>query len=102
VQDLMAEFQIQQGTILNHLFTYLQEGYPLRVGDVRSLSTLPPTQQNAVLEAFVRLGAERLKPVFEAFDGTINYEELSILRVQYVLEHQEGGKRNHLPSESCP
>jgi ATP-dependent DNA helicase RecQ len=92
VQDLMAEFQIQQSTILNHLFTYLQEGYPLRVGDVHTLSTLPAAQQTAVLEAFARLGTERLKPVFEAFNGEIGYEELSILRLHYVMEHQEGGK----------
>ena len=37
-----------------------------------------------MLEAFKKLGAERLKPVFEELGGTISYDELKILRLHYL------------------
>ena len=88
IQALMAEFGVKQQTILAHLFEYLQEGHALRAVDLLALSMLPAMQQTAVLEAFQQLGPERLKPVFEALRETVNYDELHLLRLYYVLARQ--------------
>ncbi len=53
-------------------------------GEFLALSHLPADQQAAALDAFKKLGAERLKPVFEELGGTISYDELKILRLHYL------------------
>jgi ATP-dependent DNA helicase RecQ len=85
VQELMEHFQVQQGTILDHLTKYAQEGNPLHEGsELLAFSTLSAEQQVAVLAAFEELGAERLKPVFDRLNGAVSYDELKILRLHYL------------------
>lgn len=87
VEEIMADFDIKQGTVLNHLLEYLKEGYGLRSDGLLTLSTLPPEQQTAVLMAFEKLGTAYLKPVFDSFGGNISYDELRILQV-YCLSKE--------------
>jgi ATP-dependent DNA helicase RecQ len=78
----MAEYKVKQGTILDHLFKYLQEGYNLeRSEELRDLSTLTEQEKQAALQAFEILGNERLKPVFDALNERVSYDELRILRL---------------------
>ncbi len=87
IAELMDFFHVQQGTILDHLMKYSQEGYVLRNGnDLLSLSHLPANQQKAVLQALEELGTERLKPVFERLNGTVSYDELKIMRLHYLSQ----------------
>jgi ATP-dependent DNA helicase RecQ len=77
-------------TILTHLARFIAAGNRLRsAGDLISLSKLTPDQQEKVFHAFDELGAEMLKPIHEKLNGTINYEELKILRLCYLCENYE-------------
>jgi len=40
----------------------------------------------AVFKAFDMLGSDMLKPVHEKLNGTVNYDELKILRLCYLCE----------------
>jgi ATP-dependent DNA helicase RecQ len=84
VKNIMAKFSIKQITILDHLFKYLQEGYPLRFDEFFALSTIQPDQKSLVLETFNRLGAELLRPAFNALNKEISYDDLKILRLYYL------------------
>jgi ATP-dependent DNA helicase RecQ len=82
VSTLMNRFSVSQGTILDHLLHYMQAGNKLRkCDDLLELSGLTPERQDQVITAFVELGADRLRPVFDRFNGTINYEELKLLKI---------------------
>ncbi len=50
-----------------------------------ALSALSPDQQAAVLETYERLGTEQLKPVFDAMDEKVCYDELHLLRLYYLV-----------------
>ena len=89
VQELMTEFNVKQNTILDHLFKYFQEGRPLRADGLLELSTLASDKQTAVLDSFKHLGADFLRPVFEAFKEEISYEELKILRLYHLSQHSQ-------------
>ena len=52
IPEIMAMFNIKQITVLDHLFTYFQEGHPIRNGSVIETSTLSSSQQETVLAAF--------------------------------------------------
>lgn len=84
----MAEYKVKRGTILDHLFKYVQEGYSLQRGEeLRELSSLSRHEKQAAIHAFELLGIERLKPVFDALNEQISYDELRILRLYLLALH---------------
>ena len=89
VEDLMKRYDVTADTILNHLARFIQAGNPLRSSeDLIALSNLSPDQQLAVFKAFDQTGSDMLKPVYDKFNGTVNYDELRILRLCYLCEER--------------
>ena len=89
IPALMEQHQVTRGTILEHLTKYLLAGNKLRNGDdVRSLTSVTLKQQQAAFVAFDELGTTYLKPVFDTLNGELNYDELKILRLMYLIAHQ--------------
>ena len=87
IQDLMKRYEVSADTILNHLARFIMTGNPLRSAeDLIALSNLNPDQQMAVFKAFDILGSDMLKPVYDKLNGTVNYDELRILRLCYLCE----------------
>lgn len=84
ISHIMAKFGIKRITVLDHLFKYLQEGYSLRFDESLAPSTIQDTQKDFVLETFDRLGTELLRPVFDALNGEVRYDDLKILRLYYL------------------
>jgi len=92
VTELAAEYNVKQGTIINHLYNFISDSYPLRPGDeLAALSELSSDQRTAVLETFEMLGTEQLKPVFDALDEKVCYDELHLLRLYYLVRGQGPG-----------
>jgi ATP-dependent DNA helicase RecQ len=82
---LKGRYQVSADTILGHLARYVEAGHSLRhSGEIQALSSATPEQQAAAFAAFDELGTALLKPVFERFNGTLNYDELKILRICYL------------------
>ncbi|MBC8525270.1 MAG: DNA helicase RecQ [Candidatus Cloacimonetes bacterium] len=90
VAELMNMFQIKQGTVLDHLYRYLLEGNSLRSDGILQLSTIQPQQQAFVLENFDQVGTTYLKPIFDLFNGKVNYDELKLLRLYYLSKKKSG------------
>jgi ATP-dependent DNA helicase RecQ len=87
VPNLMKQYDVTADTILNHLARFVMGGNPLRSAeDLIALSNLNSDQQMAVFKAFDLLGSDMLKPVHEKMSGTVNYDELKILRLCYLCE----------------
>jgi ATP-dependent DNA helicase RecQ len=87
IQNLMARYDVTADTILNHLARFIMAGNPLRSAeDLIALSNLDPDQQMAVFKAFDQVGSDMLKPVHEKLNGTVNYDELKIMRLCYLCE----------------
>jgi len=89
VTELTADYKVKQVTIINHLYSYISDGNSLRPSDeFLTLSALSPDQRNDVLETYERLGAEQLKPVFDALNEKVCYDELHLLRLHYLARDQ--------------
>ncbi len=84
VDSLAREWGLKRGTILNHLWNYYQDGHPLRSDGLLPLMTVPDEQRSRVMETFEQLGPELLRPVFEALNEEIGYEDLAVLRLYYL------------------
>ena len=86
LQSLMERYHVTAGTILDHLTRYLAAGNKLRNGpDLQSLVSATPEQQQAASAAFEDLGTTFLKPVYDRLNGSLNYDELKILRLLYMV-----------------
>jgi len=78
------------GTILDHLSRYLAAGNALRKdSDLQSLTSATPDQQQAVFAAFDELSSTYLKPIYDKMNGALNYDDLKILRLLYLISQQE-------------
>jgi ATP-dependent DNA helicase RecQ len=90
IQDLMEHYRVTAGTILDHLARYLAAGNRLRNGsDLGSLTSVSSEQQQAAFAAFDELRPTFLKPVFDRLNGELTYDDLKILRMLYLIAHQE-------------
>lgn len=94
IQELMEQFGVQQGTILNHLSKYILEGYSLRSSEYLALPDLPEDLLQKAMEAFKALGTEYLKPIYEELDGAVNYDDLKLLRLYYLTEEHASSEPN--------
>lgn len=84
VPELMSHFNLAESTVIRHLSDYLREGHGLPAERFSGLSGLSTPEKDRVMEAFDRLGSDRLRPVFDALNGEISYEELQRLRLLHI------------------
>jgi ATP-dependent DNA helicase RecQ len=85
IQSLMERYRVRVGTILVHLSRFAASGNTLRFDDeLQSLTSASPDEQQAVMQAFDKLGTAALKPVFDQLGGKLDYDELKILRLIYI------------------
>ncbi len=86
VQSLMKRYQVTAGTILDHLTRYVLAGNSLRSGsDLQALTSATPEQRESAFSAFDELSPDFLKPVYDKLNGLLNYDDLKILRMLYLM-----------------
>lgn len=83
IEALQQSYNVHRDTILHHLSTFVQADQALPVDRLQAASTLTPEQQAALLAHFAALGPTRLRPIFEAMGGEVNYTEIHLLRAVY-------------------
>ena len=97
----MQAYEVKRERIIKRLSKYVQAGNPLSVERLYAESSLSDEIKDRVLEAFDELDPDYLKPVFDAFNGTINYEELHLIRIIYWAVHSisDRGEETVITSE---
>jgi ATP-dependent DNA helicase RecQ len=86
IQSLMARYQVTMSTILEHLSRYLAAGHSLRNGrDLQAMTSATLEQQQNAFAAFDELGTMFLKPIYDKLHGTLNYDDLKVLRLLYLV-----------------
>jgi ATP-dependent DNA helicase RecQ len=90
IDGLAAELGIKRSTVLNHLQKYLWTGNSLPAEGFLDVSGLPAETQAQVLAAYETHGADYLRPVYEAMDEAVSYDELRIMRLYYLGEKGGG------------
>jgi ATP-dependent DNA helicase RecQ len=78
----------KQKTVLGHLWKAFLSGNKLRSSDLLTYSSIAPQEQERVLEAFAELGPDYLRPIYDAMNGTVEYDELALLRLHFVSQKQ--------------
>ena len=90
ITTLMERHQVTKGTVLEHLTRFVSAGHKLHNGpNLQSLTTASPVQQQAAFAAFDELSPTFLKPVYDKLNGSLDYDDLRILRMMYMISHQD-------------
>jgi ATP-dependent DNA helicase RecQ len=84
--ELCAQYNVKQSTVLNHLWKAVQSGKELRKSNLLTHSELTEEDQQRVLNAFAELGTDYLRPVYDAMNTAVDYEELHLLRLHSVSQ----------------
>jgi len=88
VRNIADQFQVKQTTVINHLYRYFQEGNRIESGHVIDACSLSSDLQQKTLQAFASHGYQFLKPVFDALDREIPYDDLHVVRVYYLYTNR--------------
>jgi ATP-dependent DNA helicase RecQ len=88
MDDLLKQYKIKTNTLFGHMHKYVLSGQALQKPEVLLAQIGSDTSTIKLgLQAFEDCGAERLKPVFDALNEQLSYEQLHLLRVYFV--HQK-------------
>ena len=90
ILELQNAFDVKLSTIIQHLYRYVSDGNTIRLNDeLLDNSMVSNDQRQMVYNTFKSLGTEMLKPIFQALDEKISYDELHMLRLCYLVENQD-------------
>jgi ATP-dependent DNA helicase RecQ len=85
VADLMAAYNVKQSTIISHLYNGRKAGLPLRAADeLLELVVCSPDLRQRALDAFAELGPDYLRPVFDALEEQVSFDDLHLLRLHFI------------------
>ena len=84
IQSLAQQFSIKQNTVLDHLYKFYQAGFSLRPDGLLPHLNISERQLTAALDAFKQLGWQYLRPVFEALQEELGYEDLKAIRLYHL------------------
>ena len=87
VVEIMEMFAIKRKTVLDHLYHYWCEGNPLESDNLGVHFNLSRRQTDSAFTYFEKLGIRRLKPVFDALAGEIDYPDLAELRLMFIAQN---------------
>lgn len=88
ITSLADEYDVKTATILKHLANYLKEENKLRTDGLLEASILSDDQIRLVEQAFEKLGAGLLRPVYDELKGSIPYEELKLIRLYFLASQK--------------
>ena len=89
LEGIQQEYKLKIGTLLSHLYKYQMEVRNLPKTDkFVQQSTLSMDQIDRVIQAFQEHSTERLRPVYDALNESVSYDELRLIRLHYLVQKQ--------------
>ena len=84
INELVEREKVQPRTVMDYLFRYIRDG-----GSIRKdlLAPMIPSDEkilSSVMAAFKSAGVEKLKPVYDELNGSVDYDIIIICRLYYL------------------
>ncbi len=86
IEHLAEEYGVKDSTILRHLKKYLEEGNDLRADGIAEASSLSMRKRDEVMKTMDEVGPNLLRPLYDALDKEVNYNELRVLQLYYLAQ----------------
>jgi ATP-dependent DNA helicase RecQ len=86
LESLQELYGVKRSTIVSHLRDHRRDGGAVDARRLQGECSLPQAKQEQVLAQFGALGSDRLAPIYEALEGTVDYEDLHLLRLVWLAQ----------------
>lgn len=89
VEELQKLYGVKAQTILDHLTEYHREGHPIDGARLLPYVKASEAERVQALAQFDEHGCTALRPVFDALEGKVSFEDLRLLRIVYLTRQAE-------------
>ncbi len=89
ITDIASIFDVKEATVITNLTKYVHEGNAIPAGGLRELSSLSNQKFKQVKKVFQELGTGILRPIYEALDEEVAYEEIKVVQL-WLLANEQG------------
>ncbi len=86
VTEIAESFGSQNKTVIGHLWRSIQDGQDIAPEPLLGESRLSPDERERVLALFAQHGTDFLRPVYDALEESVPWEELHVLRLYFVTK----------------
>jgi ATP-dependent DNA helicase RecQ len=86
ISEIASKIDVQEGTVVGYLSKFVRAGNGIPAEQVLEASSLNKKQLEAVRKAFEENGTEKLRPIFEAMNEEVPYDELRIVQLYLVAQ----------------
>jgi ATP-dependent DNA helicase RecQ len=84
--SLQELYGVKRSTIVSHLRDHRRDGGAVDARRLQGECPLPQALQEQVMAQFGALGSDRLAPIYEALEGSVDYEDLHLLRLVWLAQ----------------
>lgn len=86
IPEIASFYEVKESTVINNLTKFIQDGHSIRPDGLREFSDLDNEGFKEVAAKFEELGVELLRPVFEALDEQVPYDQLRVVQLYLMAE----------------
>lgn len=86
INEIATDMGFRPGTILKHLRKAHDDGREMKVENLKKSSKLSPQDGQRVLNAIHECGSDFLKPIFEALNEEISYDEIRLWKLIFEIQ----------------
>ncbi len=84
VQEIATHFEVKESTVISNLTKFVKAGNSIQANTIREDSKLDSDTFEQVEKAFNEHGLDILRPIFEAMNEQVSYEEIRVVQL-YLL-----------------
>lgn len=84
IPEIAAHFDVKENTVLSNLSKFVKAGNSVPSERVLQFSTLTENKTEQVIRAFDEHGSDMLRPIFEAMDEQVSYDELRVIQIYMI------------------
>jgi ATP-dependent DNA helicase RecQ len=86
ISEIASNIGVKEGTVVGYLIRFVDAGHSISSENILKASNLEESVFDNVKKAFSKHGTEMLRPIFEAMDGEVSYDELRIVQLYLVAK----------------
>jgi ATP-dependent DNA helicase RecQ len=87
ISEIAAVVAVKPATVLKHLQRAHEVGRNLDLENLKKTSKLSAAEEHRVIQAFEKFSPFRLRPIFDAMNGTVSYDQLHLWRLIYEVQN---------------
>lgn len=84
--EIAESFGSQNKTVISHLWKSIQDGQDIAPEPLLGESRLSPTNGSASWRYLLSMARDLLRPVYDALEESVPWEELHVLRLYFVTK----------------